>query len=1524
MDLSKDFVLPPLTVDKPVMSEEHASDTAFYTAASSSPTPIEDYHGVFADLTQKGDSPILNNAISQYEKEQDESTKQIVKSIIEDPNIPVDQKKSILGTYSVGGYISKDIRDKYIQRSAALDLGDKPSDAMAQDEVLKNLPNSMAEVDNRTNRQNIVDGEAHFSNYAKAWGTVGANLVTGMGAGLVGTLYSIYKMDAVAGKELFDKYAEDWSIMPKEAATQRLVQSIGEKLAVLGIPAQKIKDNVMRASGSADVGITAGVLLDPLNFIEVGAAASVIKKSLKGSGPKVRPGSPLDTTTATNPKMAQDLALGALEDTDNTTARALGTDKAAIVNEFVLPKALPMSERGKNPDLSQALSYLDADMEEMFKASRFDPNIQNATLRREDLDAVYGIINESREPKYMQSQSHISSTDNVFEGKAVFAKDKAYFYSTKEDAINAYNQLEESINTLPKDQQGSLFIVDKVTGTKYKPAALADELRDQNSINQFSVEWEWKHEYDDINLRMFGPDAVKTSILGKDVSGFARSGAARWFFAHSTLPSWYESSALRQAERSAYVSGKLLGIIRNKIAKTPFKDELNSLVRNAEEMGKEYFNKQELQRMFPHLGTKDVEDLFETHTYWRRVNHYNHAVANDIHANTLKREGFTKGLYVEDRYYGPINPDIKFTSQAEVPLKVWDMDLELPIKFQWLDTKKDATYDIGGKRLAALKRPKVDEDGAVYEYALYGGRRSKEDILPQQVIPRIPGYSPIKTEGHFFVRITPTKMNINGWDVVDKTRLATHSKVVGSAKNEFEAKRLQEYFQAKNPDSVVDYRPDRGADYGRIVDDMQAHSELLRNAMQRGERLVSIDGPAPVEDRLVTLVNTTRSLQRQNTMRVWETATKEQFVKDFGEFLPLGKFPESLSDIKPTPNMTREEAKAFNSARRVYEYYAKIKSFETLGDHIWKTSLHAVADILEKWKIPASLVRDVANKGNLLFDWPRQAASLMFIHLNPVKQWLVQPAQLLEMYAISPTRAAQNMVDLGAIRLAIASEAPVLKGKGSAIYDLAKKMAPGMDKREFDMTVKAIKESGIMQSVDLNMLVHGVFTDVERGLVEGSWEKVYNDVASVPKAGSQLARSVGFDFAELNNRIGLWLQVKDLWKQQNPGKSWNTLEAKEKISVEAFKLSGAMNRAGSLPYQSGALSTVFQFAAISQKLMFNLIQDNATMLTASQRARLTAARAALWGVKYGLPGGALVYYFLDQSEDPLVQESAETLKRGLFDRAGNYILQALAGSEESDVSFSKSMSPYGELTSGMPYIDVAFEMAKMFDERPAGPRFPAIGAVTSLGQAVDRFQSWFITKDVTTETWTKAVWEAAKVASSMSNWSKAQLMLSTKDKITKNGNHLGLNATAAEAYGQMLGFSTYREEDLWSMATTIQDRKEMIKAMSTDIHQWMVNQKVEAGDDSWENHFNMLTSFMSVLKNNDNWTDQDIKEVVDQVVELDKQQFKDVNTSILMSLLKARTDENDDQLKMVERKLRLSADPKTKELLDILDGKRKP
>jgi hypothetical protein len=822
-----------------------------------------------------------------------------------------------------------------------------------------------------------------------------------------------------------------------------------------------------------------------------------------------------------------------------------------------------------------------------------------------------------------------------------------------------------------------------------------------------------------------------------------------------------------------------------------------------------------------------------------------------------------------------------------------------------------------------IEKPKVDTNGHEFSYGLIDGTKAKLDILPRNVLPKIPGYSPIKTTEHFFVERTPIKAVIDGKDITNPELLRTRKVTIGAARTEFEARKLMEEFQAKHPDDVINYRAERGASFERVVKEHEAHADVLRQSMQRGERLPTINGPARIEDRLKTLVDTTQALARQNALLPWEQATRESFVKDYGDFLPGGEFPNSIDDIVALPNMTREEAKQFANAQAVYHRYAKVKSFETLGDGVWKDVFHNVADVLEKFKIPAPLVRDLANKGNLLAEIPKQVASTLFIHLNPIRQWIIQPAQVLEMYAISPLNAPKNLANLSAFRMALASEAPILKGKGLIFKDAASKAVVGMDKREFNATLDAIKTSGILQSVDLNMLVHGVVSDASKSLKPTHWETAYNSITAAPKAVTRGARMVGFDFAELNNRIGMWLQVKDIWKEQNPGKDWNTLEARETIAVEALKLSGAMNRAGSLPYQSGALSVVMQFAAISQKITMNLLQDNATILSPLQRSKLAAARATLWGAKYGMIGGAAAYYFIDRSENEVIKEYAEVFKRGLADRATNMLMEALTDSE-ADISVGKSMTPYGQRTTGMPYIDTAFEMAKLFDDNPQGPSIPALAMATTLGETIDKMQSWFITKDVTGESWNKAVWEATKVASGMNNFAKSTLMLAIGDKITKNGNHLGMKATAGEAIAQAFGFSTWNEENLWESASLVGDHEKEKKEMATNIYNWIQNQDKELAGVDITQRYDMINSFLSVLRDDNRFTETDIQDIAGQVFDLDKQVHGTVKDSVMNKLYKNYSSQNSEKLRVAREKMNPMMTEDEKELINILEGKGNP
>ena len=1553
MDFPSDFQVPPVETTSPVLSEEALSDKAFYTAATSSPNPIEDYNTVYAELSQQGESDMYNNAVSRWKTEQDASTKNTVARLIEDPSIDAVTKKDILAQYAMSGYVSSDLKDKYVEIIASTVHTDSTSHAQTQDAIVHNLPDILKNISVDEQRENILKGKQiledtfrgnsnFFSKDVRdkeiATSIVIGNVFKGMTAGVAGAFYSLWKQDVLEGQALANQLTSDWASLPENEAQVNFVKALNDKLAVLGIPSEYVAEQTLRYSGKPSGSVVAGIVGDPLNLLSVGVGVKLIE-TLKGAKGllKVRAGSPIDIAGKTNPKIAADIAKGALEDPSETTAKAVGTSKAEIVSEFVLPKALPDDVGSRYPSLHNDLTSLDTQLEEQFKSNKFDANVQNVTERRKDLDTIYEILNEEREPKYMQSQSYIAPLDDTFSGRAVFGKDEHSFYATSDDVIHAHESIQDSFNRMydELDQAASIKIKDQTTGKLYS----LEEFKKtpKTDVGQFSVEVEWNKVYDETLLHIFGKDAVRTKFLGMDFSRLFRTKMGTWLSSIGRFPEWVEGGALMSSERGAAQAKFVVDLIKAKIANTKHPKEFSVLVNEADMKNKEFYYPEEIQSMFPHLTTKQVDDLFEQHTYWRRINHYHHEISNYNHLVQLNREGFGRGIYSESRDYdsviGPVNPDFKFKNTEYIPEKVWDPETKSAVNFLWDTDRKDGIFHKDGRQVVLPRSFYTDPiTGNIFEYVLVSPK-SVVDKLPYEVLPRRLGHSPINTKGTMFVKLTPEKLVINGIDVKDPAKLRNYYKIVGSAKNGLEAKRLADKIGKANPGYFAEVVPAREVQFGRAVDDMRSQGSVLHTAMQRGEGLSSIDGPAPIEDRLVSMINSANSLGKINALRPWENGFIDAYVKSYKRFLtePRDKefinsaadyFPQTLSDIHPLERMTAEEAKHFENAKRLYEYYTKLKVFETMGDVAWEKGLSFVSDLLEKFKIPAGLVRELGAKGNLLVSMPKQLASTLLIYLSPRKQWIIQPSQLVEIYSIFPQTALQRLADTSGILLALGADAPVLKGKGKLFHWLAKKMSPGMDSADFEATLKAIRESGLIQSVDQNILVHGMYKDITRGFVETDFEKAYRNTVAIPKGALHLARAVGFDAAELTNKVGLWMILRDVWKNNHPGKNWNTPETKALLAREALKISGGMNRAGALPYQQGALSILFQFAAITQKMTMNLLIDNATMLSGPQRARLAVARMFLWGAKYGTLGGAAAYYFVDRSENPEVHKVGDVLKRGIADRATNMALEAFYG-EPADVTISPNVSAYGESTTGLAYVDFYFEVVKLFDERPATPRFPAFGTMGTILETAQQIKTmWDVTPDPDIETFKQSIFKAAKVASSMSNWAKAEIMRSTRSKFTKYGNNLGIDFTASEAFAQELGFGTWKELDYYKANEILQSRSERITKMAEQQHKWLEANSLETGDKSLTTTIDLLSAFNRVLVDNKNWTEADSKEVMDKVLDMQKKKYKDVRTSVIMKLYQSQTDKNSAELEAAKNKLRIYEDAPTMEMLDVFDGKK--
>jgi len=1613
MEFSEDFVLPTIEVNNKPVPETQASDDAFYAAGSYSNDPINDYTRMYGELTQEGYSQSLEDAKKMWMNEQSSTNKEAVLGLINDPSLSREQKRNILSTYSVTGYISTDIKDKYVQRAASVTMGDTHLDDASQDTNVNLLPTKKQEIASRKedySKESFIDslvegsrqafdfispgliirnpnGTINFSKtlspkqIAKDIGgeiagflnffSAAPNFILGASHAFGDLTRQALKDENLQWQEALAR-GEDWAQTDPIASffdwrLLTIVKKLGIEKQFESIKKEfegSVVNNFSNGFGtiiqkldeeSAKQGITkpgqVTVLTDaamifgaPIYKGAKGITNKLKEKpiSLQEETIDVRPDSPIDNTVEANPGVAAPIIKAGIEDSSGQTATSIGAgEPGVLIHKYVLPKTSEkFPDVRNNPDLHRDIIELNKKLENVLETTRFDPNVINVEERMSDISAVNRIINERTAPTYMQSNSRVNVADTTFEFKAVFGRDSNYLFNSRESVINAYDNLKSLVDTLPAEEKGSVYITDRITGQKYTPDSLRADPKFTSDVmdnKQFAVEWEYKKDYDLLDVTLNGPDSVKTILdfgIKFDISKIAQTTFGKWITPSGKFAPWIEQGLGRQSERSAYLSSQTLNIIKTKLGDGKLKPELAAVVSDALDQGRELFTKAELRAKFPKLSTAELEALFEKQVYWRQVNYFDLALTDRARRNELFQKGYKQGLYKDNGYIGAARTDFSFVGEGSLPPKsVWDLTLDLPVEFELDRAKTDGVYNVGGKQLVLLEKSFTDAStGKIYEYGLVGDR-VKLDILPQKIIRRIPGYSPILYKEHFFIDAVPNELNVNGYLIQDKTKLENYSRTVAAASTKYEADALLTEFQRRYPDQKVTLRKAREESLSDRVSLYEVHGDIVRNAMRRGERLPSLNGPARIEDPLSALIKTSQSLARMDTMRSYKDVFESYFIKNYKEFLPRvreGEFPPRIELIEPLPRAMSETEKAkFEKAKAEFEYYSTITSFAEWSDSI-PSAFVGVADILEKYKVPGNVLREIGNK-SIFINAGQRIASLFYITLNVPRQWFVQTQPIFEMVVANPIKGSKNVALMLATRLAVLDDARMLKPYKNLVSKFAHASVKNLvDKAEFDATVKAMKESGLFQGVDQNLLVNQILTDSTRPLIETPLERGVANVTAVPSATVRLARAVGFDAAELSNRMFMWLQAKDFWLEQNPGKNWNTPAAREAISYEAWRLSGSMSRAGSLPYQRGALSFLMQFAAITQKQFLLGFQEGGSILTRSDRARLLASRGLLWGA-YGVIGGKILMDALTATQDPDILKLRDEIRKGAYDRVMNGMFKALAGDDiDPKINFSKDINPYGESGLGIPYIDLMVEIVKVLNGETNGFRFPALSAIGRIPDTINTLNSWFATKEITDQNFSRVVLEASRFASGMDNWAKAQLMLAINDKITKQGKPLGLESTRAEAFAQIIGFTTTKEDDLWAAGAVRKDKTTEVKDMAANIHREIIkiisDPDIKNDPNLESTKRSLMNSFLSTLEDKDSikWNKEVIKEVRDQILELDKETRKTLKRSLIEYTWTKMNNQYNENNQKLENLLKDKQNESTFELLNTIHGRENP
>lgn len=1128
--------------------------------------------------------------------------------------------------------------------------------------------------------------------------------------------------------------------------------------------------------------------------------------------PQVKPTSPIGLASIANPKHAREMDKAALM--DGSVADAMGTSKGEIIGSHLLPK-LDDDFVKNNPDIAKDIMEMDKRVNELFEETNFDPFLVNVTERNDDKFKMFKAFSETHGAYYQQANSSFRESLGNIEGKARYGRNADFGFSSFDDAERAKKQLDERFVTQGDD--------------KYTTNVVED-------AGAYYVEMDWARKYDPFSARVFGENSADSSFAGLNTSGFTKGAMAKHIFPATTrLDDWVPKGAFTASVQASRVEGEFLKFIDKEITSTKFPREFTKAADWTQENGR-WMNRGELSAMFPNIPMKELPQLERSYQAFKRLTDYTYLWADRKHTSDMIADGFTRGIYNKT---GDLLGYAKELDAVPSSVRqVWDFDAMASVNF---------TGKMEGKQIVKLRDP-VHREGNLYEYGLVGGN-SKLDIIPHHTLPKVEGYIARKNVEPWYVTAIPKKLNANG-AAVDPERLMDYARTIGAGKSRPDVEALAKKLEADFPDHTVTIKQEKGDIGDTILTDYKVYKEMIDWGNKRGERLPTLTGFARLEDPFVQQVKSIRSAVRLNAWQNYTEIFQKNFMAAYGRFVKDGKFPNVLTDLKPTNVMTPKDLDDFKVAQRLFEQYTNSQYKINMSDEVWKDTMHKIADVVEGGSLggQAERIRDIANKGNLGLKSVKSLANTLFINLNPMAQWIVQPQSILE-FSLVERGFREQMHMIPGIVQAIMARASNVKPYRPVLEDLAKFGIK--DKKEFENIVDAIYKSGLPQSVDMNMMLHGGLDDMTRSLNPTMAESIGKSIAYIPDKVNQFGKAVGYSPAQLTADIGGWLFAKARWQKLNPGKNWNTPEHIAQITADGWDIMGSMHtRAGALPYQDGMLSPFFQFQSILHKNMFNMFASKTLKKAPGEvvdpKVKLAAARLFVYG-KYGVPGYALIDSLVSNFADSDAQAEWNKWGGGMTDLLLNTTIDLFLSDPDTPPSDLALAARIGPMSESLPYYDLMHELVKFSFAGKSDTRVPIFNATGSVFEAARDFTNIFRATEVgTAEAFQMVASEVAEMSTGYKNWVKAQMIMEMQDKSNKFGKNLGLELTTKHAIGQMFGVVSQQELNQYKMNENKNERDEFIEQRASQIHQDLVKLKTKIGTPEfmeWVRRTNVLNTF---------------------------------------------------------------------------------
>lgn len=1193
-----------------------------------------------------------------------------------------------------------------------------------------------------------------------------------------------------------------------------------------------------------------------------------------------------------NPKAAENEIVRIAMKNDVKVADTI-TDGAGI-EALILDSALPNIPKSvglkvdSNLNLSTTTRIIEAakEMDYNIKISKDDnavnPHLQNPTQREDLITEALNLRAEIQGgPVFSFSNSSpiLQGIDNT-QGRDIYLSPRGGTFKVNKNGEPSKQSLKELKKLQDRVDDSSL----KGHGT------LEFVKRDQGLV----IEHAWKRKWEGTYGRL-GVENIRMGMIS--ANAYNRSSLASWFSGHGAS-NRLEHPHMQGIENEAqmfkmleYNASKMKKELRSKKEKIVF----NELITRGMDEGVNNFTLREIHTKYADLlSWKQSQNVYSAHLLGRKHINLLEEIANNQKRVALEHEGW-QGIRLggNNDYVGIGTTRISPEAMSNINSGKWMvMDYRNKVVSKY-DIKNDKD-----RTLVKLKE-RIVIDGRSYSYASFGSE-VRLGILPDQVMRSMDGWWPRKHTENFYIDEIPKVAWLNGEKIIDeKTLLEEFKTTISASRTINEGHEIAAELSKRNPDSTFKVRRERNDKVESFAQSMELASVTGANERRRGkQQLTDANGqPVRIADHYVSLKSLHGSLSHTEIFDKIDRIHQHDFVTSYPEFLPDSKFPVRIEDIRmPKDSLIPLEQLEirFAEARRNYAYLGTQKELKDPEDFWIMRGAENAADWVEKLNYRLNLetmswsrdiargipdtIRKIGHHGNPMND-VRSFASTIFISTAPLPQILIQGAQAREMIGVNPSalRYTPEMMSVRAIFLASENaNIPNMK-----LVNMISK-STGLSADHLLKHYYMVQKSGLFDGLTKHELIKDAGTSMDAPLSESNLQEFLRELWETGAVPIDILRKWGFEVGERGQRLVMFYNVLDMKQKEFPNVDWFKPEGRAEISVEAFKLAGAMNRAAPLPTQRGSWAFFMQFTAPQHKIFINFMQSNGTILTRWQRARLDATRYLYYARDGSIIGGATTafesfYNLLTDDENVDWFNEYPQLKNihqnGFMDNRANRLLNLLTYDEDdpdsikTDINFTEKFNPF------TPHLvqhgNFIMELYKLVDNDPNSmPRSAQMSAVGRVWQTVTDLSRIWGTKGGTTQDNLRLSIDAlGSMTSQWSNISKGILQYSAHKVISKNKFDIGIKVSTTESLARAWGLRTRKETDYWLSVDNDKQNEILKKDLSETLADelvWIINNRES---NLVEGKMNTLgTLYDIILDGNPNMAREDMDDVFNMAV----------------------------------------------------------